>query len=111
MDWRWSLPPWGVVLELGFADESDWLRFRDLPVVRAALDAVPDRISGVLIYPGRGGSQGSMVPRSPRPAPISSAASVPEPPQQARLRVASHVEPAPFSPASDGSRSGGVSAL
>jgi hypothetical protein len=111
MDWRWSLQPWGVALELGFADESDWLRFRDLPVVRAALDAVPDRISGVLIYPGRGGSQGSMVPRSPRPAPISSAASVPEPQQEARLHVAAHLQPVPFLPASDGSRSGGVSVL
>ena len=37
IDWRWTLQPWGVALELGFANESHWLRFRDLPVVRAAL--------------------------------------------------------------------------
>ncbi len=99
IDWRWSLQPWGVALELGFADEGDWLRFRDLAVVKAALDAVPDRISGVLIYPGRGGSQGSMIPRGPRPGPISSATSVPEPPRQVQLHVTAHLEPALSLPA------------
>lgn len=41
LDDRWSEHEWGVVLELGFADESDWLRFRALPIVQATLDAVP----------------------------------------------------------------------
>ncbi len=99
-DWRWTLQPWGVALELGFGDESHWLRFRDLPVVRAALDAVPDRVSGLLIYPGRGGSQGSMVPRRPRPAPASSAASIPAPVPRFELDVATRMEPAPFATAS-----------
>ena len=99
LDWRWSEQPWGVALELGFADESAWLRFRSLAVVRAALDAVPDRLSGVLIYPGRGGSQGSMVPRRPRPAPASGVAEVPAPLPHLELDIAARMEPAPFAPA------------
>ena len=54
-DWQWTLHPWGVALQVEFTDEEHWLRFRALPVVRAALDAVPDRVSGLLIYTGRGG--------------------------------------------------------
>lgn len=98
-DWQWSEHAWGVALELGFADESHWLRFRALPVVRAALDAVPDRVSGVLIYPGRGGSHGSMVPHHPRPAPASSGAEAPTPVARVDLDVAARMEPAPFPPA------------
>ncbi len=95
-DWQWTRHPWGVALELGFAEEDHWLRFRALPVVRAALDAVPDRVSGLLIYSGRGGSYGSLVPRRPRPAPISTAAAAPLPVQRVQLDVAARLEPAPF---------------
>jgi hypothetical protein len=66
-EWAWIETRWGVVLELGFADEEQWLRFRALPVVRAALDAVPDPVSGLLVYRGRGGSAGATRPRRPRP--------------------------------------------
>lgn len=95
VDWQWSVHPWGVALELGFAEEDHWVRFRALPVVRAALDAVPDRVSGLLIYIGRGGSHGSVVPRRPRPAPISTAGAAPIPVQRVELDVAAYFEPAP----------------
>ena len=96
VDWQWTVHPWGVALELGFAEADDWARFRALPVVRAVLDAVPDRVFGLLSYTGRGGSHGSLVPRRPRPAPISAAAEAPVPAQRVELDVAARLEPAPF---------------
>lgn len=95
-DWQWTLHPWGVALQVEFTDEEHWLRFRALPVVRAALDAVPDRVAGLLIYTGRGGSHGACVPRRPRPAPSSAAAAAPIPVQRVELDVAARLEPAPF---------------
>lgn len=67
IEWRWQHFDWGVVLEIDFADESGWERFRVSTAVQAALDAVPDRFSGLLIYRGRGGSSAPLVPRKPRP--------------------------------------------
>jgi hypothetical protein len=96
LDWQWTSHPWGVALELGFVDEDHWLRFRALPVVRAALDAAPDRVSGLLIYPGRGGSQGSLMPRRPRPAPTSAAAAAPLPVQHLQLNIPARLQPSPF---------------
>jgi hypothetical protein len=78
-DWSWVTRGWGVLLEVAFPDESDWLRFRATPAVQAALDAVPDPVSGIFIYSGRGGSSGAMVPRRPRPKPMSEGAPLPEP--------------------------------
>lgn len=97
LDWHWVSRAWGVILELAFPDEADWLRFRATPAVRAALDAVPDPVSGLLIYSGRGGSSAAGVSRRPRPSPMRDGASLPEPdpqpdeperwlgPQQSRL--------------------------
>ena len=65
--WRWHQLGWGTVLELDFADEADWDRFRNSSAVQAALDAVPDRFSGLLIYRGRGGASAPREPRRPRP--------------------------------------------
>jgi hypothetical protein len=68
-EWHWVDAPFGVVLELGFGDVDDWLRFRHLPAVTAALDAVPDPVRGLYIYAGRGGSAGAGLPRRrPKPA-------------------------------------------
>lgn len=82
-DWTWVSGTWGVVLEFRFADErapdGGWSAFIDNPLVKAALDAVPDPISGLMLYPGRGGSCSTAVPRRPKPAPISAAAALPEP--------------------------------
>jgi hypothetical protein len=78
-DWSWVSRGWGVLLELSFADEAEWLRFRGTPAVRAALDAAPDPVNGRWIYSGRGGSSGSLVPRNPRPRSGSDSAPPPEP--------------------------------
>jgi hypothetical protein len=70
---------WGVVLEFAFDEEQRRDLFRQAPVLLAALDAVPDPVNGVLVYPHRGGGSGSRQPRRPRPAPVSDAAALPEP--------------------------------
>jgi hypothetical protein len=78
-NWAWHELPWGVVLELEFANEQQWAAFRELPALRAALDAVPDPVTGVLVYPGRGGMSGEPQPRRPRPVPVAGAAALPIP--------------------------------
>jgi hypothetical protein len=78
-DWSWHRHSWGVVLELEFADTKAWDRWRALAHVQAALDAVPDPISGLIVYRGRGGSSGTSRPRRPRPLLGSGAAALPIP--------------------------------
>jgi hypothetical protein len=78
-DWSWHRHTWGTVLELDFADESDWERFQTLPAVIAALESVPDPVSGLLLYKGRGGSAGRAQPKRPRPLIGSGAAALPLP--------------------------------
>lgn len=74
-DFIWQAESFGVVLELGFAGDGDWDRFRQLPAVVAALDAVDPRTR--YVYPGRGGSAGAVLPRrTPRPI-IGDAAPLP----------------------------------
>lgn len=70
---------WGVVVEFAFADEAARARFRDHPALRAALDAVPDPVNGLLVYPGRGGGADAAVPRRPRPRLGAGAVALPEP--------------------------------
>jgi hypothetical protein len=77
-EWAWVETRWGVVLEVSFAEEADWLRFRALPAVRAALDGVPDPVNGLLVYRGRGGSSGANSPRRPRPVPSAGAVALEE---------------------------------
>jgi hypothetical protein len=78
-DWAWRYESFGVVLEIGFAEEDDWLRFRHLPAVMAALDAVaPDTL---YVYPGRGGSAGASLRRRRGPLPAAGAAPLPEEPE------------------------------
>ena len=67
IEWQCHHFAWGTVLELDFADESAWERFRESTAVQAALDAVPNRFSGLLIYRGRGGASAPREPRRPRP--------------------------------------------
>jgi hypothetical protein len=78
-DASWHADTWGVVFEVLFDDEEQWEVFRSLPVVRAALDAVPDPVNGLLVYRGRGGGADARKPRRPRPAPSANAVSLPEP--------------------------------
>jgi hypothetical protein len=85
--WEWLDTRWGVVLELLFEDDDRLERFRFLPVVRAALDAVPDRDRGLVVYRGRGGGSGALVPRRPRPRPVADAAALPEPEPERYVRL------------------------
>jgi hypothetical protein len=78
-DWSWHHHSWGVVLELEFADARTWEAWRAQPSVQAALDAVPDPVSGLIVYRGRGGTSGSPTPRRPRPLLGSGAAALPLP--------------------------------
>jgi len=79
MDWSWHRHSWGSILELEFADTESWEAWRALPHVQAALDAVPDPISGLIVYRGRGGTSGTSRPRRPRPLPGSGSAALPLP--------------------------------
>jgi hypothetical protein len=97
-EWVWVDVPFGVVMEVGFTDVDDWLRFRQLPAVTAALDAVPDPVRGLFIYAGRGGSAGATLPRR-RPQPLGAgAAPLPRTPPTGLVRLASEPGgPAPLS--------------
>jgi hypothetical protein len=70
---------WGVVLEFTFDDERRRDAFRQAPVLLAALDAAPDPVNGVLVYPHRGGGSGSRQPRRSKPVLGSGAAELPTP--------------------------------
>ena len=93
-DGAWHADRWGVVFEVLFGTEEQWEAFRGLPVVRAALDAVPDPVNGLLIYRGRGGGAGARQPRRPKPAPSSGAVSLPGPADEPYLDLAAVSAPA-----------------
>lgn len=78
-DWEWHDLDWGVVLEVEVPDEATWEALQADPAVRAALDAVPDPVGGLLLYRGRGGSSGARWPRRPRPAAGAGSMALPEP--------------------------------
>jgi hypothetical protein len=88
VNWNWSQHDWGIVFEVCFEDEDQWQGFRDLPVVRAALDAVPDRVNGLLIYRGRGGNAGTPSRRPKRPSAGAGALALPEPEAERILDLA-----------------------
>lgn len=83
-EWAWVVRDWGVLLEVAFDDETDWLRFRGTPAVQAALDAVPDPVNGLFVYSGRGGSSAAPVPRRPRVPLGAGAAALPVPDPEPR---------------------------
>lgn len=83
--WEWHEHRSGVVFELEFADDAQWEAFRAIPAVRAALDAVPDPVNGLLIYRGRGGGAGAGSPRRPKPAAGAGAMSLPEPGEEKQV--------------------------
>jgi len=78
-DWSWHRHSWGVVLEVEFEDTSCWEAWRELPGTRAALESVPDPLSGLIVYRGRGGSSGAAKPLRPRPLAGSGSAALPLP--------------------------------
>jgi hypothetical protein len=79
VEWSWIEHRHGVVFEVCFTSDAQWDAFRSLPAVRAALDAVPDPVNGLLIYRGRGGGAGAGRPRRPRPTAGAGAVQLPEP--------------------------------
>jgi hypothetical protein len=93
LDGTWNAGSWGVAFEVCFNTAEEWQAFRDLPVVRAALDAVPDPVNGLLIYRGRGGTSAAGKPRRPRPAPSAGAMALPEPADEPYLDLTSATPP------------------
>jgi hypothetical protein len=89
--WGWHEHSWSVVIELEFTSGEQRDRFRRLPAVRAALDAVPDPANGLLVNPERGGGPGSRIPRRPHPLPMSGAGALPEPHEDQLIRLAAAV--------------------
>lgn len=87
-DWTWHACSWGVVFEIAFASDEGWHTYRRLPAVTAALDAVPDPVAGLHVYPGRGGSTGQSQPRRPRPIAGAGAVALPEPADRPLYAVA-----------------------
>ena len=79
LDWAWHRHTWGVVFEIRFHSEAQWDAWRESLAVRTALDAVPDPVSGLIVYKGRGGSSGRVQPRKPKPLRGSGAAALPLP--------------------------------
>jgi hypothetical protein len=78
-DWGWHHHRWGLVLELELPDEFAWERFSEAPGTRAAIEAVPDPVFGLVFHRGRGGSAGSRQPRRPRPFAGAGAVALPLP--------------------------------
>ncbi|MFC4069231.1 hypothetical protein [Actinoplanes subglobosus] len=93
-EWQWHVFGWGVLFEVAFESDETWPEFRSLPAVRAVLDAVPDPVNGLLIYPGRGGSAGRLQPRRPRPTSGAGAVPLPREEMPSRVTLAT-AEPAP----------------
>ena len=83
---------WGVVLEFVFAEEQRRDVFREAPVLRAALDAVPDPVSGVLVYPHRGGGTGMRQPRRPLPLAAGGSAALPLPDDEGVMPATAHFQ-------------------
>jgi hypothetical protein len=78
LDWSWHVTDWGLVLEVEFPDSEAWSAFRRLPAVQAALDAVPDPVRGLFVFPGRGGTSGAFTRSRPRPKLGAGGAALPE---------------------------------
>jgi hypothetical protein len=88
MYYEWHDSQYGVIFEVLFPSDAEFEAFRDLPAVRAALEAVPDPVNGLIIYRGRGGAAGSTKPRKPKPAPSAAALELEEPREQVVAKVA-----------------------
>ena len=101
-DWEWHEHRWGVVFEVQFGTDAEWEAFRTLPMVQAALDAVPDPVNGLLVYRGRGGGAGSVSPRKPRPSAGAGAIALPEPGDEPLVQVTGMTPPGVAEPAHAG---------
>jgi len=90
------------VFEVEFGTDAEWEAFRTLPMVQAALDAVPDPVNGLIVYRGRGGGAGSVSPRRPRPSAGAGAISLPEPGAEPFVQVTGTAPPGVAEPACAG---------
>jgi hypothetical protein len=95
VEWAWIEHSYGVVFEVCFPDDAQWEAFRQLPATAAALDAVPDRINGLLVYRGRGGGSGARRPRRPKPTAGAGAMELPEPENVRVLDLSAVAAPGP----------------
>jgi hypothetical protein len=86
--YEWHDSQYGVIFEILFPSDAEFEAFRELPAVRAALDAVPDPVNGLIIYRGRGGAAGSTKPRKPKPAPSAAALELEEPTEEPVAKAA-----------------------
>ena len=76
------------------ADMTEWWSIE--PATVAALDAVPDRINGLVVYRGRGGDAGVRSPRRPGPTSGAGASELPEPEDERVLDLTAVAASAPF---------------
>jgi hypothetical protein len=76
VEWRWLHRSWGIVCEIAFAREREYDRWRAVPGVVSAFDAVPDPVKGLIFHRGWGGTSGSGQPRKPRPLAGAGAAEI-----------------------------------
>ena len=95
--WDWVVRPWGVVLELAFLDESDWLRFRAVPRSGPPWTPSPTRCTGCWSTRVAAAAAQRACPAGPRPAPLQGGAVAPA--ARAGSRAARGVARAPVRPA------------
>lgn len=67
LDWEWRHRTWGLIFLVAFPSEAEYDEWRKMPVVIAALDAVPDPVNGLVFHRGWGGTSGSGEPRRGKP--------------------------------------------
>jgi len=79
VDWAWQEHPWGVILEVAFLDEWHWDFFYALPAVQAALDAVPDPLSGLAVYRAGVAARAPVCRVGPARWPVPARSSCPSP--------------------------------
>jgi hypothetical protein len=91
-EWDWVSQPWGLVFEVSFTDIDGWTAFRQVPSVRAALDQVPDQVSGLFVHRGRGGTDPAMFPARPRPVLGAGGAALPIPTEELILTMSNPID-------------------
>jgi len=79
LDWEWRHRTWGLIFLVAFPSQAEYDEWRKMPVVIAALDAVPDPVNGVVFHRGWGGTSGSGEPRRGKPLAGAGGAEIPEP--------------------------------
>ena len=91
-EWTWVNRPWGLVFEVMFSDFDGWAAFRRVPAVQAALDQVPDQVSGLFVHRGRGGTDPARFPARPVPIRGAGGAALPIPVEDVVMRLPLPVE-------------------